>query len=315
YKYVNNGMDLNEFKIIFYVEYIHRIFARFLGIFFIIPLIYFIYSKKIKTNEYKSYLLISLLFISQALIGWYMVKSGLVNEPSVSHYRLSFHLILALALFSSCYYKYLLTIKYDIRFIKRDNNYLVTKGKINKLFILSCVILLLLILQILLGGFVAGLKAGMIYNNFPYMTDNGDYLPDILNNPTIISFRERNNSILQELNFLLSNPEIIQFMHRVNAFFVSTLIICSYYYNYKFSKESNNTKACRNLDIYNNNMIITLILQFTVGVLTIIYKVPTIPALIHQILAFILFASIMNIIHYYQYILTYKHYGIPKTDR
>ena len=93
YKLLNFNMNLEEFKIIFYWEYFHRIFARLIGLFFLIPLIYFYFSKKIKKKYLNICFLIFFLIIFQGIIGWYMVKSGLVNDVTVSHYRLSIHLI------------------------------------------------------------------------------------------------------------------------------------------------------------------------------------------------------------------------------
>ena len=100
YKLLNFNMTLNEFKIIFYWEYFHRILARLIGLFFLIPLIYFYFSKKIKKNILNICFLIFFLIIFQGIIGWYMVKSGLVNDITVSHYRLSIHLITAILIIS-----------------------------------------------------------------------------------------------------------------------------------------------------------------------------------------------------------------------
>ena len=93
-------MTLDEFKIIFYWEYFHRIFARLIGLFFLIPLIYFYFSKKIKKKYLNICYLIFILIIFQGIIGWYMVKSGLVNDITVSHYRLSIHLSTAILIIS-----------------------------------------------------------------------------------------------------------------------------------------------------------------------------------------------------------------------
>ena len=93
-------MSLAEFKIIFYWEYIHRIIARFIGLFFLLPLIYFYLSKKIDLKYIKICFLIFSLIVFQGVIGWYMVKSGLVENTTVSHFRLAVHLNLALILFA-----------------------------------------------------------------------------------------------------------------------------------------------------------------------------------------------------------------------
>ena len=103
YKLLNFNMTLHEFKIIFFWEYFHRILARLIGLFFLIPLILFYISKKIK-NEY---LLICFtifgLIVLQGIIGWYMVKSGLIKDTTVSHYRLAIHLSTAIIIISSIF--------------------------------------------------------------------------------------------------------------------------------------------------------------------------------------------------------------------
>ena len=104
YKLINLNMSLNDFKIIYYWEYIHRMLARIIGLFFIFPLIYFHYTKKIN----KKYIFISyvifLLILFQGIVGWFMVKSGLIHNVSVSHYRLSIHLIIAITIISSIFW-------------------------------------------------------------------------------------------------------------------------------------------------------------------------------------------------------------------
>tara|TARA_A100001015_G_scaffold298914_1_gene382303 strand:- start:1750 stop:2313 length:564 start_codon:yes stop_codon:yes gene_type:complete len=104
YKLLNFNMSMSEFKVIFYWEYIHRFLARLIGLFFIIPLIYFYLSRKIKKKYLNICFLIFALILFQGVIGWYMVKSGLINNVSVSHYRLSLHLTTALIIASSIFW-------------------------------------------------------------------------------------------------------------------------------------------------------------------------------------------------------------------
>ena len=107
---LNQSMTLNEFKVIYYWEYIHRVLGRILGLLFLIPFIY-IYLKKILNNNYNwNFFVLFLLILLQGTVGWYMVKSGLVENTTVSHYRLAIHLNLALILFSAIFW-YLLNIK------------------------------------------------------------------------------------------------------------------------------------------------------------------------------------------------------------
>ena len=104
YEFINSNMSLDEFKIIFFWEYIHRLFARFIGLFFMIPLIYFFLINKIDKKYINICFLVLSLIIFQGIVGWYMVKSGLVNDVTVSHYRLSLHLTTALIIISIIWY-------------------------------------------------------------------------------------------------------------------------------------------------------------------------------------------------------------------
>ena len=159
YKLINPNMTLAEFKIIFYWEYFHRIIARVLGIFFLIPLIYFFFSKKIK-SEYMNicYLILSLIIL-QGVIGWYMVQSGLVNDVTVSHYRLSIHLITAVIIISSIFWL--------LKNIKSNLNKKFFKISIENTFFQ--VLIFLIFIQIIMGAFVSGLDAGQIYQTWPKM--------------------------------------------------------------------------------------------------------------------------------------------------
>ena len=124
YKLLNFDMNINEFKIIFYWEYFHRILARIIGLFFLIPLIYFYFSKKIKKKYLNICKIIFFLIVFQGIVGWYMVKSGLVNDVTVSHYRLSIHLSTAILIISIIFWLikkyYQKKIKFFFFFLKKN---------------------------------------------------------------------------------------------------------------------------------------------------------------------------------------------------
>ena len=159
FQFLNHNMNLNEFKIIFYWEYFHRFIARIIGLFFLIPLIYFYFSKSIK----KKYIYISFnilfLIIIQGAIGWYMVQSGLINDISVSHYRLAIHLVLAIIIIASIFWLILNIRMKSYRFF-----FSFKKKNLPYLFLI-----LLIFLQIIFGAFVSGLDAGKIYQTWPLM--------------------------------------------------------------------------------------------------------------------------------------------------
>ena len=182
YKLLNTEMSLDEFKVIFYWEYSHRMLARLLGFLSIIPLIYFSITYKGFFNNYKRYFILFLLIVFQGFIGWYMVKSGLDKNLDVSHYRLAIHLSVALIILSLSLWFF-----FDINNIEKLN--------IKLPFKLSTAILVLIALQIILGALLAGLNGGLIYNTWPDM--NGYFLPNdtalndyfkltVLSNPSII---------------------------------------------------------------------------------------------------------------------------------
>ena len=152
YKLVNSSMTLEQFKVIYWWEYIHRLLGRIVGLFYIIPLIYFTYKKKINKNSLISFYLIFFLIFFQGIIGWYMVKSGLSERTDVSHYRLALHLTLAFVIFVLLLWNYL---KY-----KNHENF---KFYRKLPFYLPIIFIFLILLQIVIGAFVYGLDAGQIY--------------------------------------------------------------------------------------------------------------------------------------------------------
>ena len=205
YQNINYDMTLSEFKVIFYWEYAHRLLARFVGLFSLIPLI--VFSLTFKDSKYYSnkYYLIFFLVCLQGFIGWYMVSSGLIENNDVSHFRLSVHLSLALLILSLIFWFIL-----DIFKVKRFHE------KISNLLLLF--ILLLIVIQIILGAFLSGLDGGLIYNSWPDM--NGSFFPND------VKFNDVINSQL------LSNPSIVQFLHRSTAYLLLFFIIILNYHHY-----------------------------------------------------------------------------------
>ena len=128
YYLMNTNMTMNEFKVIYYWEYAHRILGRLLGITFLIPFI-FIYFKKIVSKKYnQNFLILFFLILTQGIVGWYMVKSGLIENTTVSHFRLAIHLNLALILFSAIFWHFLnLNSKKNMKFFDFTQNHLSQK--------------------------------------------------------------------------------------------------------------------------------------------------------------------------------------------
>lgn len=196
YQKINAGMSLEEFKNIFFWEWFHRFWGRLIGIVYALPLIYFWFRKKIPEG-YKGKLLIGLVLGGmQAVMGWYMVVSGLVDRPSVSHFRLAAHLFLAFIIFA-----YLLWLAFDLRGNKANNASFCMKRH-------GWIALIATSLTVIWGAYVAGLDAGLVYNTWPNM--GAHWIP-----PEI-------NSVLS----IFMDPVAVQFVHRwiaiITALFVFT---------------------------------------------------------------------------------------------
>tara|TARA_A100001015_G_scaffold211497_1_gene237126 strand:+ start:369 stop:1232 length:864 start_codon:yes stop_codon:yes gene_type:complete len=190
YQQINKGMSLSQFKFIFFWEYLHRMLGRLIGLVCIVPYLYFLLKGHLSSVLKKRGVMIIFLVIAQGLLGWYMVKSGLVNIPHVSHYRLASHLSLAFFFFV-----YILWT-----FLDEINLPKFSKDLSKKFFSLMSFFLFLLGLQIVYGAFTAGLKAGHMMNTFPLMA--GQFVPDLVY--TMSPFWK---------NFI-ENPFGIQFIHR-----------------------------------------------------------------------------------------------------
>ena len=254
YKLQNYLMSLDEFKLIFWWEFIHRFLGRLIGIFFILPLIYF--SIKLGFNKSKNLFIIFFLICLQGFVGWYMVASGLVDRVDVSHYRLSLHLVLAFIILSLIFWNYL---KY--KEISHSEN------KIN--FSLPIIFLLLIFLQISIGAFVSGMDAGKIYNSWPLM--GFSYFPD--DNSIINLFR------LEAFN----DPSLVQFIHRNLAYLIFVFYLLILFVVYKNNFQS----------LYKATKIIgfILIVQIVLGIFTLLSSAQMIVSSMHQISSIFLVSS------------------------
>ena len=258
YIFKNKGMSLEEFKEIFFWEYFHRLWGRLIGIIFIIPLLFFIIVKKIPKSILSKLFLILFLGGLQGFIGWWMVKSGLVNDPTVSQYRLTIHLSNALLILSLLIWVYL-DVKEGVSQIKPDFSF----------FMFS-----ILFITIIAGAFVAGMDAGLMYNEYPFMGDS--LIPE--------------NYGEYQLLDPFENPASAQFHHRHLALFTT---LCTLFYCYKYYFESEDKKVKK------LSLLISIVVcsQFTLGIITLINMVPVYLGAIHQTGAVILFISLICSMH------------------
>ncbi len=267
YQIINNQFSLEEFKSIYWWEFIHRMLGRIIGVVFLIPFFYFLIKKKFERAFLKKMLVLLVLGALQGVLGWYMVKSGLQKDPHVSHYRLAAHLISAFTVFGFTFW-YALDLLYPQVIEENELN-----RKVNRLTKIAFV---MLVLQIIYGAFVAGLKAGLFYNTFPKMGTS--FLPE-----TILS----NDEFLK--NFV-ENPAGVQFVHRYLAYFVVIIIV----FLWEATRKIELTQLQRRASNFMAGVVCT---QFLLGIITLLYAVPVTMGGLHQTGAFVLFASILFFMH------------------
>lgn len=266
---VNKGMSVEQFKGIFWLEYLHRLAGRAIGILFLLPILYFATKKQLP--GWLAYRLVGVLFLGglQGVIGWYMVKSGLVNEPSVSQYRLALHLGMAFILIAC-----LLWTAFDL-----DNKTApaAASWSIPKWIVtLAGGMVGLVFVQVLLGALVAGLDAGLTYNTFPLM--DGKWVPDGL---YVISPWWKNH---------FENVTLVQFQHRIFAMVLATYAVI-------FSILIFKNTICSRLLLQIKLLVIVLIVQVALGVITLVHVVPIMLASGHQAVAAMLFALSLWVWH------------------
>ena len=260
---INSSINISEFKFIYLIEFIHRLAGRVTGLIYLFGLLFFITKDYIKLKDSGIYFVGLVLFIAQGVMGWYMVKSGLVSNPYVSHFRLAGHLMLAVFLYMIIFYQLL----------KQSNNFILISFKTNikSLIFWGRLAIIILLLQIMFGAFVAGLNAGLIYNNFPLMGDS--FIPQECFNV--------------KLNLFFSNPATVQFIHRMMAY-ILFIVICVFSFKTINLDNIILSKAVKHL-------IFALIFQISLGVITLIYSVPLLFALLHQFGAILLLSAMMRV--------------------
>ncbi len=253
----NFGMTLEEFKLIFFWEYLHRVWGRVIGIIFFIPLFYFWLSNKISSTDKKFFLILSIIGFFQAFMGWFMVKSGLINKPDVSHFRLSTHLLTAFIIYSMLLYKFweIYRSNYKISSVILKDEYKI------RIYIITSIVLLFLTIGS--GAFVAGTDAGLAYNTFPLMDNK--ILPPILIEDHKINFQ----SLFYDTGFL-------QFLHR---FLASITVICFSFSCY-IGLKSKISKILKNFFLI---LFIAIIFQYLLGITILLLYVPIYLGLLHQL--------------------------------
>ena len=244
YKYLNSHFALDDFKLIFFWEWIHRLWARLIGVVFIIPFIFFIIQKRFKKEMIRPLIILFLLGAIQGLVGWIMVQSGLEDSELlyVSHYKLAIHFILALGLL--CYTLWFaLKLLVPVQQITYNSSLRKMMG-----WLIS-----LLTIQLIYGAFMAGLKAAATAPTWPDI--NGAWYPE-----TIQSFGGRQ---FAGISFLFDHPLVIHFIHRNLAYVITVIVMIWTWHAYK-------EKGTIFFQITRAWPLVMVLLQVVLGVLTVL---------------------------------------------
>ncbi|NIV17350.1 MAG: heme A synthase [Woeseiaceae bacterium] len=261
---LNSHMDVNDFKGIFWLEYLHRLLGRTIGLAFALPFVFFFVRGYIVRREWPKYLLMFVLGGLQGVLGWYMVKSGLVDNPHVSQYRLTAHLVAAFLI-----YAYMFWVAMSLLFPKN-------KAARHPWFGKSLALTGLISLTVISGGFVAGLKAGKIYNTFPMM---GDYwLP-----PGLMALEPAWRNFTENLT-------TVQFDHRLLAIATFVLIVAAWVRMRHADLPARARPAAHAL-------LHTAALQVALGIATLLLAVPIVLGAAHQGVAMLLFTVSLYLTH------------------
>ena len=260
----NSHMEVSDFKGIFWLEYLHRLLGRTIGIVFLVPFLFFVWKGYIQKREFPKYTLMFVLGGMQGVLGWYMVKSGLVDNPNVSQYRLAAHLLAAFLI-----YAYMFWVALTLLFPPRETQRHPWYGK-------TLALTALITVTVMSGAFVAGLKAGKIYNTFPKM---GEYWipPDVL-------------ALEPAWRNFFDNMATVQFEHRVLAITTFVLIVA---YWARLRKADLPARIRRGV----NALLHTAVLQVALGIATLLLVVPISLAASHQAVAMLLFTVALYLCH------------------
>lgn len=269
YQKINRGMSLGEFKAIFWFEYAHRLLGRVIGLAFLLPFLWFLWRRRIAPRHTLVFAGLFLLGGLQGLIGWWMVKSGLVDRPDVNHYRLAVHLTLALTIFA-------LLLWSALENWRHGGADTVPRAAPAHLCRLAALALVLTFVQTITGALTAGLDAGLAYNSFPTM--NGVWLPAELwaLSPWWLN--------------LVENTTTVQFIHRIGAALVVASVLALWY-------AGRNGRIAGRARHLLRLTVAAVALQFALGVFTLIYVVPVPLGVMHQAGALLLLTALVAAVH------------------
>ena len=277
YQKLNRGMSLDAFKSIFWFEYSHRMLGRLIGLVFFFPLVFFWVTRQIPQGMTPRLIVMFCLGGLQGLLGWYMVKSGLVNNPHVSQYRLTAHLMAAILIFG-----FILWTILDIRKVNVTAKNTANLSPHWRHF--SFILFVMVVLTLISGGFVAGLDAGLIYNTFPLM--GGKLIPEGIGalSPWYLNPFE--------------NRVTVQFDHRLLATVTGTALIVWYIKGRRYFSVSEPSQHY-SPDILRSFKLVGMMamVQIVLGISTLLLQVPVTLGALHQAGGLLLFSAILYNLH------------------
>ena len=276
---INFNMSLNGFKNIFWLEFIHRVFGRIIGLAFLIPFVFFMCRGWVDRRSVPILFFLLMLGAVQGILGWYMVQSGLIDKPDVSQYRLTAHLGLAVLI-------YVLMFRLALRLrLGFDAVIPIVPQALYNLRIFSRILPFVIFLTLLSGGVVAGIDGGLTYNTFPLM--DGKIVP--------IGLYDDSSPIFSIFEDVLT----VQFNHRVLA--IGTLLLIFLFWLLSFKMHL--TKGQR----WSTNFLFVISLcQVLLGISTLVMVVPVGLAIAHQTLAILLLTTALFLVHQMEW-GTYKN--------
>lgn len=275
YKKINQGMSLNDFKFIYFWEYIHRLWARTMGFVFLIPFLVFWWRKWIDKGLAKRLGVVVALAALAASFGWIMVASGLIDRPWVNAYKLAMHLSIGFSVFIALWWVYLYA-----------NPQLSTVIHNLKLKKWTIGIISVICLQLFMGGLVSGMKAGLYLNDWPYM--GGQLIPSVLTTGS-----EWKLAHLMEYDTNIFAPVLVQFIHRSIAYL---LVFSGLYYFFTFKSVSNSKSFTYGMYVF----VTLLFTQVLLGIFTLINCIGGIPlalGVLHQGVGILFLASAVFLLY------------------
>ena len=268
YQKINSNFSLRDFKLIYFWEYVHRLWVRILGLIFLFPFLLFLIRKKIDFYLVKRLTVVILFAALTASAGWIMVKSGLVNRPWVNAYKLTLHFILATLTLGAMAWTLADVYRLENREYKSENKFV-------------AILILITFIQLIFAGLMSGMKAAMYYPSWPSM--NGQIIPKVL-------LEIKNWNLINMTNYDSFNfaPALIQFSHRFLAYLILGLTI--YYYFKK--RNSMYTRAIKWL----TTSYVLIFIQVLLGILTLVRiksQIPIFLAVSHQLIGILYFLSLL----------------------